>query len=237
MFEIAKIFIDTAAKVIPVAELMKRRREEELADLGLALFDFYRAVLDVAERGHPILGMLKYAAERHEYFYESGSADSSIRAGQGLLRLMAAQAESLDRVIASMRQLTSFADVAEAGAEQPVFQKLADKMPMKRFLLGHVVGTEGALELAAALAERKIDAMRDPEALICQVLTQLAPGQLPWDQKLNDVALVYVNSGLGARRLDELVDAVTLFRRNFQSVFELGDVLRLAEKRARTQAR
>jgi hypothetical protein len=69
MIEFLKILIDAIGKLIPVSDIIHQRRQDELAIIGLDLFDLYNSTLEVVSGGFRILNSLGDAVNVHDDYY------------------------------------------------------------------------------------------------------------------------------------------------------------------------
>jgi hypothetical protein len=79
------------------------------------------------------------------------------------------------------------------------------------------------------------DLKNTPEGLVIAAINSrsLAIDTVPWNEKLNKIAKLYITSGRGEEKLKQLTDTATQFRINFQKGFKLDDLLLASEKRLR----
>ena len=268
MIEFVKMLVDTAGKLLPVSDILKQRRADEVAGIGLRLFDLYTDVIRVSQNGYHILSSLKYAVERHNYYYEQNSNDPNkpIEAVNQLKGDLHRQKSALKSLIESFNKLHPLAEIAEASADSSAYHKV-DRMINQKLAI--IVYMEDALlwlsvevsktarltgEQVQALVQSRSthEEMRHEQEKLAwlqqfgeavtferEIFLALSDGDLlekiPWDVKINKIAEIYIESGVGHRRLDSLVDCAGEFRANVQKNFKLEDVMIAAERRLKKE--
>jgi hypothetical protein len=257
MLELIRTALESLTKLIPVSDLLKQRRADKVAEIGVTLFDLYGDVIRISKAGNNILDALSCAVQDHKYYYESGSPENAIYAVDELCLRLNEQSASIDKLIETFSSFTLLIDIAEANAESSTFLQLREMLDSKyiyivacedllrearglgvTWLLMEISGTDTISRNELIEELKKSNAtVENPEAMmfiaLCEKRMQI--DTIPWLPKVNELAEFYVNSGLGRARLDDLVDCAARFRTAFQKVFKLEDVLLAAERRLKAK--
>lgn len=249
MLDVIKLVVESVIKLIPAADLLKTRRADQVAEIGLRLFDFYGATITVADNGNKILERLDLLVRAHREREKTGLHSSTKSHGDGLTRALTAQSKSVDDLIRSFKSLQPIAEIVDRGP-QDTFLELAHALSGKRMILsvaqssfttspsgqwGPRAEGFGPLWLFSEITapgDFTFGGNQSPEEQILTVLQRgkLAIDKIPWDPGITEIAELYLDSGIAARRLNELVDLATSLRTSFQSSFDLRDVLLARER-------
>jgi hypothetical protein len=248
VIEILKVVLENVTKLIPVGDLLKQRRSDSVAAVGLELFELYNNVISVAQNGSRVLDVMDYAVARHRYYFQTGSDAGVERAEQRLASVMEEQSLRLTNLLSRYVKMRTAISISTSSSSTSKQKRLEDLLKEKRNLLALMSGSGSALlnpgilfhselnlyKLSNAAEEDIID--QEAEDLV-RSIQETYTQQLPWSPEVNALLEEYLTSGFGEKRLNQLVDAAGEFRTAFQTAFKLEDVLLANERRLRRQAR
>jgi hypothetical protein len=144
VIELIKAGIEAATKIIPVSDILKQRRADRVADVGLRLFDLYHDTIQVSQNGFEIIRRVADVVHgnkeyyRAKQFYDERKPNAHARRADDLKVALIAQYYALHSLLITYESLANVAEIAESSSDQtyffPLYKLLTSKAALMRGL-------------------------------------------------------------------------------------------------------
>lgn len=235
MLEVAKLFLETLAKVVPGLKGLQDRNKR--AEIGAELFNFYNAVNEMLINGVELTESLRVYVERMERNSRQAGDFRASSAGYWLHGNVQRQAKALGAIATSFSYLweslspivdtSTFQRLASLlGAKTSAIRQLQELMESgqvpfdPRFGFENLIAIDRTESTELDRHEQELLALKNYEDGLSVV-----PYNVPWEATILAVVKDYLESRQPEQQLAQMTEDLETIRRAIIENFDISDIL------------